>query len=200
MTSLEERQAARRRQMLDAGIEMLGAPEPGVLGVRAVCRSTGITERYFYEAFGTREGFVHAVYRDVSERAQRVIGDALARAGAAGEPLHRAAVDAYFDFVVEQPSIGRALLLGPDREPALAARGPQEATAFIEMMVAARSDEIDENLARMAAVALVGAQAVTYIAYLSGGIDVPRAAVVDYCVHLIEASTDYLAHRARSGS
>ncbi|TWS19067.1 TetR/AcrR family transcriptional regulator, partial [Tsukamurella sputi] len=111
MTSLEERRETRRRQMLDAGIALLGDPEAGALGVRAVCRTTGITERYFYEAFGTRDGFAHAVYADVLSRAQ----DALVRGvreaaegipqGAAPDALAVAqgAVSGLVEFVVDPP-------------------------------------------------------------------------------------------------
>ncbi|VDR37881.1 Uncharacterised protein [Tsukamurella paurometabola] len=186
--------------MLDAGIEMLGAPEPGVLGVRAVCRSTGITERYFYEAFGTREGFVHAVYDDVARRAQEAILGAMVPGPETSNEAIRVVVTAFFEFVVDNPAVGRTLLLGPDREPALAERGLQHSSAFVELMTAARPEGIDENLSRMGSTALVGAQAAAYMAYLSGGFDVPREELIDYCVFLIEASTDYFVGRVRSGS
>lgn len=52
-----------------AGVRLLGLrPRPAVT-VRAVCRSAGMTERYFYEHFSDRDTFVRAVYDHVGFRA-----------------------------------------------------------------------------------------------------------------------------------
>ena len=58
-----ERIDQRRRRFLDAGLDLLGADDPdGVFTVRAVCRRSGLTARYFYESFTDKDEFVAAVF------------------------------------------------------------------------------------------------------------------------------------------
>jgi AcrR family transcriptional regulator len=58
-----ERIDQRRRRFLDAGLDLLGADDPdSVFTVRAVCRRSGLTARYFYESFTNKDEFVAAVF------------------------------------------------------------------------------------------------------------------------------------------
>ena len=45
---LEDRQTMRRDQLVAAGVDLLGGEAGPALTVRAVCRESGLTERYFY--------------------------------------------------------------------------------------------------------------------------------------------------------
>jgi AcrR family transcriptional regulator len=58
-----ERLEQRKRRLLDAGLDLLGADsaEPE-LTVRAVCKKAGLTARYFYESFTDKDEFVSAVF------------------------------------------------------------------------------------------------------------------------------------------
>ncbi len=58
-----ERLDRRRRRLLDAGLDLLGADDPeSELTVRAVCRQAGLTARYFYESFTDKDEFVAAIF------------------------------------------------------------------------------------------------------------------------------------------
>ena len=58
-----ERLSQRRRRLLDAGLDLLGAENPdSELTVRAVCKQAGLTARYFYESFTDKDEFVAAVF------------------------------------------------------------------------------------------------------------------------------------------
>ena len=58
-----ERLSRRRRRLLDAGLDLLGAEDPEAeLTVRAVCRRADLTARYFYESFSDKDEFVAAVF------------------------------------------------------------------------------------------------------------------------------------------
>ena len=57
-----ERIDLRRRQLLDAGLDLLGDSPTTELTVRAVCRQSGLTARYFYESFADKDEFVAAVF------------------------------------------------------------------------------------------------------------------------------------------
>lgn len=58
----EERQAARRELLIEAGIELFGTRGYASTSVKAVCDEAGLTERYFYETFPDREGLLVAIY------------------------------------------------------------------------------------------------------------------------------------------
>jgi AcrR family transcriptional regulator len=57
-----ERIDQRRRRLLDAGLDLLGGSGDSELTVRAVCRQSGLTARYFYESFADKDDFVGAVF------------------------------------------------------------------------------------------------------------------------------------------
>ena len=58
-----QRIAERRRRLLTAGLDLLGAaPTPGDLTVRAICAQSGLAARYFYENFTDKDAFVSAVF------------------------------------------------------------------------------------------------------------------------------------------
>lgn len=57
-----ERVDLRRRRLLDAGLDLLGARPQTELTVRAVCKQSGLTARYFYESFADKDEFVAAVF------------------------------------------------------------------------------------------------------------------------------------------
>lgn len=180
--------------MLDAGIALLGSPESGALGVRAVCRSTGITERYFYEAFGTRDGFARAVYDDIAQRTQEVlvagVHRAYERASAAGEPLTavtvaEAAVLAFVEFVIDRPDVGRILLLAPYREPAVAERGLGSMPAFFDVVAGAMPAAVDATTRKLVATGLVGALTTLFTEFIAERLDVTREQLVHHCVRLV---------------
>ncbi|VBA45457.1 hypothetical protein LAUMK191_00366 [Mycobacterium attenuatum] len=59
-----QRLAARRRQLLDAGLDLLGCDDGDIteLTVRGVCRRAGLSARYFYESFTDKDEFVSGVF------------------------------------------------------------------------------------------------------------------------------------------
>lgn len=56
-----DRLAQRRGQLLEAGLDVLGA-DGAELTVRAVCQRAGLAARYFYESFNDKNDFIAAVY------------------------------------------------------------------------------------------------------------------------------------------
>jgi AcrR family transcriptional regulator len=179
-----DRNAVRRRALLDAGIGLLGAEEAGAVNVRAACRSTGVTERYFYEIFGTRDDYVRAVYDDVSDQAR----EALVGAAVGGGDFHdhaARAVGAFVALMIDRPDMGRVLLLAPYREPAIAALGLGHMPDFFAIVDAAFPDSLDVTQRRLTSVAVVGALTSLFTQFLSGTLAVGRDQLVGYCVDLI---------------
>ncbi len=59
-----ERVAARRRRLLEAGLDLLGADQRDIseLTVRGICGRAGLAARYFYESFADKDEFVSGVF------------------------------------------------------------------------------------------------------------------------------------------
>jgi AcrR family transcriptional regulator len=88
-----ERLAARRNQLLDTGLDLLGAEGRDIaeVTVRGVCRRAGLSARYFYESFADKDEFVSHVFdwviADLAATTQAAVAavptDEQARAGMA---------------------------------------------------------------------------------------------------------------------
>jgi len=106
--SAEERSAARRARLLEAGLDVIGREGYAQTSVAAVCRHAGLTSRYFYEHFANREALLRAVHDEVVAEgllaAQRA---ADAQADASLEQVVAAQLAAYYGVVVEDPRKGR---------------------------------------------------------------------------------------------
>ena len=79
--SAEERAADRRGRLLEAALDVVGERGVADFTMTAVCRTAGLTERYFYESFARREDLLAALFDTASETALSE-----ARAAAAGVP------------------------------------------------------------------------------------------------------------------
>ena len=176
---LEDRQALRRDELINAGTALLGGESGPALTVRAVCKAAGLTERYFYESFTDRDEFVRAVYDDVCARAVSAL---------TSSTTARDAVERFVALMVDDPTRGRVLLLAPTVEPVLTRSGASWMPSFIELLQrrVTRITEIDEPAAQaMAATGLLGALTALFIAYLDGRLAATREQFIDHCVDMV---------------
>lgn len=108
---VEERRAERRRLLIAAATEVYGRNGYRHSGVKQVCDAAGLTQRYFYESFNHSDELLIACYE---QAAQRVRDLNMAAAEAAGsDPLERsrAMLRAYFQFLKDEPSLARLMLI-----------------------------------------------------------------------------------------
>lgn len=175
--SSEDRAEERRRALMIAGVRLLGyAPRPAVT-VRAVCRSAGMTERYFYEHFADRDTFVRAVYDHVGFRAIEALG--------AARTAHEG-VDAFVRLMVDEPTMGRVLLIAPTFEPTLSESGFDWLPRFVALLQGKLSTNLDDEVQQqLVATSLVGALTSLFRAYLNEELRVERQRFVDYCVQIL---------------
>lgn len=184
-TTLTDRRARRRRQLLEAGLELLGTEGTAGVSVRAVCRTAQLTERYFYESFSDRDGLLLTVYEHVGDQAHDVLVRAVHDAPSEPAERARAAVAAFVELILDDPRKGTVLLLTPQTDPLLSRKGHELLPAFAELITEQLSAGVDPANRRMVAIGLVGALANLFIAYLNGALDVPRDQLVEHCVHLV---------------
>ena len=173
---LEDRQALRRDDLIAAGVGLLGSESGPVLTVRAVCRAAGLTERYFYESFSDRDEFVGAVYDDVCTRAMSTLSSSTTA---------RDAVERFVALMVDDPTLGRVLLLAPAVEPVLTQSGADWMPSFIELLQHKLTRIADPAVQAMVATGLIGALTTLFTAYLNGRLAATREQFIDYCVDML---------------
>jgi AcrR family transcriptional regulator len=78
----EQRRAARRERLLDAGLELFGTAGYAATAIEALCRRARLNPRYFYEQFSSREELLGAVYDRHVESVMRTVLAAIAEAPA----------------------------------------------------------------------------------------------------------------------
>ncbi|MDO8184132.1 TetR/AcrR family transcriptional regulator [Conexibacter sp. CPCC 205706] len=193
--TLEDRRAQRREQLLDAGYVLLGDSGAAQVTVRGVCRAARLTERYFYESFDDREALLVAVHARVADEARAAIAAAVA--DGPGEPVARAtaAVEAFVLLLEEDPRRGRVLLGEVFSDNRLARAGVDMIPAFALLLAeqiagifGALPEGPDALDGQLTSVALVGALAHLFSAWLEGTLAVSRERLVAHAVALIVAA------------
>jgi AcrR family transcriptional regulator len=128
-----ERLASRRRRLLDAGLDLLGADQRDIseLTVRRICSRAGLAARYFYESFADKDEFVSGVF-------DRVIAElaATTQAAVAAVPARersRAGMANVVRAIAEDARIGR-LLFNTQLANAVVVRKRAESSALFAML------------------------------------------------------------------
>jgi len=173
---LQDRQTLRRDELIAAGVDVLGGAGGGALTVRGVCRTAGLTERYFYESFDDRDDFVRAVYDHVCSTAMTAL---------TASTTPRDAVERFVALMVDDPVRGRVLLIAPEREPVLTKSGAEWMPSFIELIQHKLTRITDSAVQAMVATGLVGALTALFTAYLNGSLEATREQFIDYCVEML---------------
>lgn len=84
----EDRRADRRRRLIDAAHNLLADGGPAAITVTNVCKHAGLTPRYFYEHFPSRDALIAAIVDVESDLMISVTLDAIL--SAQGDPKMRA--------------------------------------------------------------------------------------------------------------
>ncbi|MGV0790654.1 TetR/AcrR family transcriptional regulator [Mycolicibacterium sp. XJ1819] len=176
-----DRLAERRRRLLEAGLELLGAGDrdPAELTVRAICGQAGLGVRYFYESFSDKDDFVGAVFdsviADIATTTQAAVAaappDEQARAGMANV-VHAVAADA---------RVGR-LLFGVELSNSVIVRKRAESTALFAALLFAHAGALgapDTASVRATSYFVVGGVGQTISTWLSGELDLAPEQLID---------------------
>lgn len=108
--SADQRQAARRKQLIETAIRLYGERGYRNVGNKAVCQAAGLTDRYFYESFADSEALLIAGFETVT---RWLIGAVEATAEDVPDPVarSRAKLSAYYEALRLQPASARVFLV-----------------------------------------------------------------------------------------
>jgi AcrR family transcriptional regulator len=220
-TTLDVRRAARREQLIEVGFALLGEQGASAVTVRGAARAAHLSERYFYESFSDRDALLLAVHDRVAEQARDVIARAVGAAVQAGsadlagpgpetpdlgaanlraadlEAPAIAALQAFTDFLEEDPRRGRVLLAEAFSDQTLVRHGVELLPSFAALLVeqiSARYAGPDKVDAELSAVALVGALAHLYLGWIDGSLAIPRERLIRHAARLLVAAAAIHSH------
>jgi AcrR family transcriptional regulator len=188
--------AARRSQLLAAGLDLLGSDEqgpdlPAELTVRGICRLAGLSARYFYESFTDKDQFVGEVFdRVVAELA------ATTQAAVAAVPMHeqpRAAMANVVRAIADDARIGR-LLFSTQLANSVIVRKRVESTALFAMLSGQHAVNTlrapANDRVKAAAHFAVGGVGQTLSAWLAGDVHLEPAQLADHLASLLDELTN----------
>jgi len=105
--SFEDRQAERRDKLIHAAVQVAGRVGLDGASVAAICAEAGLTARYFYESFPTREAIFVEAYRAVQN-------ELLARITAAPGTDAKRALTGFYEAIRERQDLARVFLIDLD--------------------------------------------------------------------------------------
>ncbi|MGJ6122548.1 TetR/AcrR family transcriptional regulator [Mycolicibacterium sp. Y3] len=177
--SADERTARRRRQLLDAGLEIFGSTGYRAATVRQVCRVAKVADRYFYDQFRTMEDLLVAVYQECVDRLEDSIAVPIQTAGSV-EEMARLGLESFLAAVQDDPRLARVVwfeVLGVS---------PQVETTYLSRMArfgdllitaAPAPFAVVPELRPLVAGAVIGGISHVVMTWLASGFAAPRADV-----------------------
>ncbi|WP_225730090.1 MULTISPECIES: TetR/AcrR family transcriptional regulator [unclassified Nocardia] len=179
-TTLTERREARRAALLEAALDLIG--ESGASGVtmRAVCRRSNLTDRYFYESFASRDELLDVLYRQVADE---FLAPMTAFAATDDPARDRQLSEILVDKVLADPRKSRLFLVEPYSSTGLG----QTTIAVMPVFTRLMQDHLfahiqDPVRRRLAAVTMASGNAGMFSAWLNGSLRASRDQIVDHCV------------------
>src|ERR1041384_3956618 len=107
--SFEDRQAERRERLIRAAVQGTGRVGLEAASVAAICAEAGLTARYFYESFPTREAIFVEAYRAV----QAELLAPIAQVHGPGDAARRT-LTGFFPAIRSRPQLARVFLVDLD--------------------------------------------------------------------------------------
>jgi AcrR family transcriptional regulator len=189
----DQRRSRRRRQLMDAAMDIIADRGVAGLKVRAVCVRAGLNDRYFYESFADCEALLLAAFDDQFAVAMMTLMAAAAAAPAQSGPTTRAAVEAAFRFVDQDPR-RRRFLVEVQTTEALQTRRRDLVRALAQVIVdQARellNDRHPDPNETLAALALVSGLMELTTLWLQDELDVTREQLVEFMIAMILTASD----------
>jgi len=109
--TVDERRAERRARLEAAALEVVGTRGWAQATMTEICRVAGLTERYFYESFSSREELYGALIDDLDRELRAAAFDALGAEDLTPAERLEQATRAVVALYVVDPRRGRAALI-----------------------------------------------------------------------------------------
>ena len=189
-TTAEERLAPRRRKLMRAGFELLGAGGSEGTTVRGVCARAKLNPRYFYESFADLDALTAAVFDEIQDELTRVTLAAMEEAEEKGEAKTRAGLEAGIRHVAADRRRLR-IVYGEGDTGVLVRKRAEMVTQTAGLMagLAERFYGGDEKLLHTTSFMLSGGLFELIVAWANGRIDLTIDELIDHATLLVVATS-----------
>jgi AcrR family transcriptional regulator len=180
----DERQAERRRKLLDAAYELWGEGGWAAVTMRKVCARAGLTDRYFYENFTDRDALLTAVWDQVHHEVTTAVAAPLRERDRHPVDNVRHAVAALLCYITEQPTSAQILFGDHTGIAVLEQRRHDMVATLAELMVESLkpflSPAADLLSLRMSAVIAIGGTIELITAWQAGTFATSSERIVEH--------------------
>ncbi|SEE71187.1 DNA-binding transcriptional regulator, AcrR family [Arthrobacter alpinus] len=107
----EDRALERRGRLIEAGIEVFGTIGYAASKIKTLCQSAGLSERYFYESFASREQLLTSVYDHLSSELMRQVIHVTRLPGRTLTESVRAGMETVVNFNLVDPRHAQIILV-----------------------------------------------------------------------------------------
>ncbi|MFI6772592.1 TetR/AcrR family transcriptional regulator [Nocardia sp. NPDC050412] len=188
----EDRVAARRGKLLDAGLELFGTRGYSATGVKDLCRAAGLTDRYFYESFAGTKGLFAAVFDHVIDELFASVAAAVGASEPRGTRKLRAGIGTYLTALAEDPRKLRIVFVEPTAAGA-EFRMREALWRFARLVAATATEALPDvqppaEIIDIFALSVVGTLERVIVEKQGGRLDVPMDNLIDYCAAFAAAS------------
>jgi AcrR family transcriptional regulator len=121
----DERQAERRRRLVEATLDLVEAKGLKAVTVRGVCAGAGLTSRHFYESFTDTNNLLISVFEDLAKRGITSAAEGISTTVNDLRSQIRAGVQAGINLMADDVRRGRFLLVHATAHPDLNRRRRQ---------------------------------------------------------------------------
>ncbi|MEV0248957.1 TetR/AcrR family transcriptional regulator [Nocardia sp. NPDC050712] len=186
--SAADRRADRRARLLAAARTTWGESGIGAVTVRGVCKTAGLTDRYFYEHFVNREELLVAVADEIRDHLLATLVQAGVSAAGPAEEKLRAALRAFLETLADDRHLHRIVASDPGEIPALVQRRHDVLGLIADLVVAhapvALGVTPDPAWLRRAAVFVTGGVNQLIEGWLDDSVELTAAELAAECAHL----------------
>lgn len=184
-TTMAERQSARQAKLRAAAYQLIAEGGSAAVTVRSVCRASGLTDRYFYESFASRDDLIAALFLEAADEVHQALTQVIERDQGDTERLVADAGAVFEEHILDNPARGRLLLVDSITEPALAGVSLAAVPAFTRMVANQLPADSTREKRALTAVGLTGALAAMLTSWYGGTLRVSREALVEHCTELL---------------
>ena len=201
--SADQRVADRRERLLAAGLAEFGTRGFAATGVKDICRTAGLTDRYFYESFSTNADLFAAVFDAATQHLLDATVAALEGEPGKAQAKAHAVIDAYVRALADDPRLARVIFVEPAAVgPELEHRMRTTLRKFAQLVEATFRPNlpttVSDEAVRFGSIALVGAIERLMIEWQDGELGMPVDRLIDYLADLVVSTGAVVAQIPRN--
>jgi AcrR family transcriptional regulator len=193
----EQREAGRRARLIDTAIELMGTRGAADTTVTAVCATSGVTSRYFYQYFADRDALLRAVAEQLRTTMQGAIVAAIPDGSLTPDALAKAPIRAMLTMINDDPRLARILFVESGTEPTLRRLRSELLASFADLVW--QQSRLHLNISDSAAevgelAAIVGVGGVFEVLrrWADGELDYTPDQLVEHCAGLLGSLAGYV--------